>query len=351
MSNWVAITLDPARKALLVFAGIPAFAAPVIIGVTSSPFARAQSSASTTQAPRSVTPTFDAASVKPMTLPGGGMFIGDKVVVRKADGSGFSVVANTGGPGTADPARIHYPFITLKDLLGRAFDSFVEIRGPGWLDNDLIQVDATMPLGTTRDEFKEMLRNLIADRFKLQYHVETKGDIVGYALVLARNGPKMKESPAVSAAAQGSAAPEASSGKRQIGPDGFPVVVNSHPGESGDAIQSIPGNRHKVIAWQLTMEEFARDLAHVFKIRVVDATGLNAKYDFTMFFGAGPNDTNPPLGQPPAGAAAAASASDSQDSPDFFEALQWQLGLRLEARKMPAQVMVIDHVERAPTGN
>jgi uncharacterized protein (TIGR03435 family) len=161
----------------------------------------------------------------------------------------------------------------------------------------------------------------------------------------------MKESPAVSSAAQGNAAPEASFGKRQIGPDGFPIAVNSHPGQSGDAIQSIPGNRHKVVAWQLTMDEFARDLAHVFKIRVVDETGLRAKYDFTMFFGAGPNDTNPSLPAQSTGTAAAGSAPDSQDFPDFFEALQWQLGLRLEARKMPAQVMVIDHVEKTPTGN
>jgi len=129
--------------------------------------------------------TFDAASVKPATAPAGVTVSGDKTMVRK--GAGIQIPRNTGGPGTEDPGRIHYPLISLKALLNRAWDSYFEIRGPGWLDDDLVWVDATMPPETTKEQFQEMLRNLIIERFALKYHTDSK-EITGYALVAAKNG-------------------------------------------------------------------------------------------------------------------------------------------------------------------
>jgi uncharacterized protein (TIGR03435 family) len=290
--------------------------------------------------------TFDAASVMPAAMPAGAILLDNgKVAVPKKDGPGVSVVNNSGGPGTNDPGRIHYPLIVLKTLLGRAYDSFGEIRGPSWLDSDLVQIDATIPPGTTTEQFKEMLRNLVAERFGLKYHVETKGGPAEYALVVARNGPGLKESgdiPLLSA--ENGTVP--SSKPRKVGPDGFPLSVI--PGMSGVDIQQISGNRHKVVAQQLTMDEFATDLAKVFKIGITDATGLKAKYDFSMFFGAGPDDSSP---SPTEGIEPAANIPGPQDFPDIFIALQSQLGLRLEVRKAQAQVMVIDQMERRPSAN
>ena len=81
----------------------------------------------------------------------------------------------------------------MKALLRRAYDSYFEIEGPDWLDNDIVQVDATMPPDTTKEQFQEMLRNLITERFQLKYHAQTK-QVTGYALEVTKNGPKLKES-------------------------------------------------------------------------------------------------------------------------------------------------------------
>lgn len=85
---------------------------------------------------------FDAGSVKEATIPVGARLVDGRLAIPRLDGKGVSVLGNSGGPGTDDPGRIHYPAIALKDLLTEVYDSFVEIRGPGWLDSDLIQVDA-----------------------------------------------------------------------------------------------------------------------------------------------------------------------------------------------------------------
>lgn len=139
-------------------------------------------------------PTFDAASVKPATVPEGVTLTdgdGGAIAIRRGSDSGR--LANTGGPGTDDPGRIHYPLISLKQLLRRAWSSYFEIDGPGWLDTRVVAVDATMPTGTTREQFQEMLRNLIISRFELKYHTGTK-KVPGYALVVNKSGPKMKKS-------------------------------------------------------------------------------------------------------------------------------------------------------------
>ena len=100
---------------------------------------------------------------------------------------------STGGPGSSDPGRIHYPIVSLKELLRRAYESYFEIKGPGWLDSEVVAVDATMPPDTTKEQFREMLGNLIVDRFNLKYHVEAK-EIAGDSLVVAKGGLKIKES-------------------------------------------------------------------------------------------------------------------------------------------------------------
>jgi uncharacterized protein (TIGR03435 family) len=130
--------------------------------------------------------TFDVESVKPAMAPDGVTVSGGSIMAPR--GSGITIPRNTGGPGTDDPGRIHYPLISLEDLMHRAYSSYFEIVGPDWLKNDLVQVDATMPPDTTKEQFQEMLRNLIAERFQLKYHDEAK-QVTGYALVRLRTAP------------------------------------------------------------------------------------------------------------------------------------------------------------------
>jgi len=279
--------------------------------------------------------TFDVASVKPAIVPDGVTVVGEMRGVRK--GSGITVPRNSGGPGTDDPGRIHFPLISLKALLVRAWDSYFEIAGPGWLDTQIVQVDATMPPDTTKAQFQEMLRNLITDRFQLKHHTETK-QITGYSLVVAKNGSKLKES-----ADQNGGAQERPPRATQRGPDGFLIPPSTGPMLMSMTVQ---GNRSRVIFQQQTMQTLAHQLERMLSSTVADATGLTAKYDFTVTF-AGATEPGGALGS----SSPATQPDAAEPLPDIFSALQSQLGLKLEPKKVPVEVFVVDHMEKTPTGN
>jgi uncharacterized protein (TIGR03435 family) len=200
MSNRDVLKLNFTRKAALAVAGVAALVLPTVVGVIDAPFVHAQSSAAQPKAPNSRL-TFDVASVKPASVPAGVTLAeGEKVMSRK--GSGIQVPRNTGGPGTDDPGRIHYPLISLKALLRRAWESSYEIEGPSWLASQAVAVDATMPPNTTKEQFQEMLRNLITDRFGLKYHTSNK-EVTGYALVIAGDRQERSETEGVGGPGRG----------------------------------------------------------------------------------------------------------------------------------------------------
>ncbi len=287
--------------------------------------------------------TFDAASVKPATVPSGvTVYAGGVSASRRED---LERVRRAGGPGTSDPGRIHCPLVSLKGLLDQAWEgSYSEIRGADWLDTQVVSVDATMPPETTKEHFQEMLRNLITDRFQLQYHIETK-EIPRYTLVVARNGPKMKQSAAVPDAQDEAAYNEMkrnrSIGPRQTGPDGFDLPPR---GMTGTGFAAIAGNRARIMSQRVTMEGFAHALETVLKAPVADATGLTGRYDFNVTYSGGLGSDGP--------YASSLGVPEAQDPlPDIFSVLESQLGLKLESRKVPVEVMVVDHMEKTPTGN
>jgi uncharacterized protein (TIGR03435 family) len=323
MNNRTMRRLDFTRKAVLAAAGVAAVALPIAVGILNAPFGRAQSGADQKRL------TFEVASVKPASVPAGVTLSEDgRVGVRK--GSGVQIPRNTGGPGTDDPGRIHYPLISLKQLLRRAWDSYYEIDGPGWLDSQAVAVDATMPPDTTKAQFQEMLRNLIAERFGLQYHTGKK-EITGYTLVIAGNGPKLKESADQAEAEYAYAAP---TGRGQ---DGFPVYP---PVKGKMLVMEQVADRSRIVGQRMTLEALARDLASQLKSVVTDATGLTAKYDFTLTF-ASPEPAPSPAHMP----------EGPEPLPDLFAALQSQLGLRLDRKPVPVEVFVVDRMSRTPTGN
>jgi len=295
----------------------------LVVGGTAV-FVRAQSS------PGQKRLTFDVASVKPVSVPDGVILMEDgRVGVTK--GSGIQIPPNTGGPGTGDPGRIHYPLISLKQLLRRAWDSYYSIEGPGWLDSQAAAVDATMPPDTTKAQFQEMLRNLITERFGLQYHVGKK-EIAGYVLTVAKNGPKLQVS-----ADQGESDWVRPAPPTRSGPDGFPIS----PPVAGKMMGTNRiGDRVRIIAQQITLQSLAKTLGQELKTTVTDATGLTAKYDFTLTYAS--LEPNPPPAHLPQGL---------EPLPDLFAALQLQLGLKLDRKPLPVEVFVVDHMERTPTGN
>jgi uncharacterized protein (TIGR03435 family) len=293
--------------------------------------------------------TFEVASVKPAAP-----ITGNRIQVMMR-----------GGPGTPDPGQITYTNVTVKNVLMNAYGvKGFQISGPSWLESERYDIVAKLPRGATKEEFMAMLQNLLAERFKLTLHREKK-DLPMYALVVGKNGPKLKESVEEPTPAEGDA-PKAGGpadgpvvmGRMAMGKDGFPVLPPGAGGRGSTAIMLMNGNA-RMTASKQSMAGLAEMLSGQLDLPVVDMTGLTAKYDFTLYFapealvgmrlGAPPNP-GPPPGEG-GGGVPDASAPDAQSNPSLFTALQEQLGLKLEQRKGPVDLLVIDHLEKAPIEN
>ena len=309
--------------------------------------------------PADKTLTFEVASVKPAEMP-------------KPDAQGRILMRGpTGGPGTKDPGRVHYPFSNLRNLLMIAYDlkSF-QISGPATLDSERFEINATMPPTTTQEQFRVMLQNLLAERFKLTLHRETR-DLPMYSLTIAKNGPKLKESapaPAPNPDAEPSGPPALPPGGPKIGPDGFPVMpAGFGPGPGRGLMMMMMPGRARLSGQNQSIDDLVNRLTMQLSRPVVDATGLKGKYDMTLTFSTeglnGPGGLIGGLPAPPPGAVpvggpvggpggnANVFVPEGEAPPDIFSAIQQQLGLKLESKKGPVEMIVIDHVEKTPTEN
>jgi uncharacterized protein (TIGR03435 family) len=170
-----------------------------------------------------------------------------------------------------------------------------------------------------------MLQSLLAERFNLKIHRETK-DAPVYFLTIGKNGPKLQDAKtrrdAVFQNADGTLAP----GHIQLGPE---------PGGGGV---------YQARAFSFSMKSFGDWLAMEVHRPVIDKTALTGIYDFTLEW---MPDTN---ASTPAPDAQSAVTLPGAPAASIFTALQQQLGLKLEPGKSPIEVIVIDHVER-PSGN
>jgi uncharacterized protein (TIGR03435 family) len=198
-------------------------------------------------------------------------------------------------------------------------------------------IEAKIPAGTTHEQFRTMLQNLLIDRFKLAYHFEKKGSDA-YDLLIAKNGPKLKETepqpgPATAEAGPGSG-PAASPPK--VGANGCPI-----PSRQRGTVSMLMGIGSSMCAGGTAapISELARFLSSVVGHPVDDATGLKNLYDISLgFTRLGPEDVLPDRNVIGGGA-------------DIFAAIQQQLGLRLEKKKGSIDLFLIDHIEKVPTQN
>jgi uncharacterized protein (TIGR03435 family) len=190
--------------------------------------------------------------------------------------------------------------LPLLDLIAFAYNSaaFQVTGAPGWA-GDRYDILAKPPKGQSAasgseegiGQSRERLRSLLARRFGLQVHRETREGTV-YLLMLAKGGPKLKEI------------------------------------TEGDNKQ-ISGSRNRSQGWGATMPMLAGMLSNRTGRKVIDKTGLTARYDWVLEWAP---DTE--------------GANAGETGPTIFTALREQLGLKLETSKAPVEVIVVDHLDR-----
>jgi uncharacterized protein (TIGR03435 family) len=199
------------------------------------------------------------------------------------------------------PGQVAMENVSLRKCIGLAYDVGEDreyaFSGPGWLNSVSFDIVAKFPPAASREQIALMLQTLLADRFKLKLHHETK-ELPVYALIVVKNGPKLQVS--------------VSSGQAEF---------NLAPGRiSGKAA---------------SMSAFADRLSARVQLSrpVLDLTGLKDTYDFILEWA--PDSVQ----------------TDDASGPSVFTAIQEQLGLKLEARKHPVEILVIDHADKVPSEN
>jgi bla regulator protein BlaR1 len=215
---------------------------------------------------------------------------------------------------------------------------------PKWATTDRYSVDARGPGNASKDEMRLMVQSLLAERFQLAVHFETREAPV-FALTLIKPGklgpkliPHAAGRPCDLAARDAQTPARLIRGDTAAGPDNFPPMCDSFAviRKSGGALM-MAGYRNA------TMEMLAASLAGLVGQGrpLIDKTGLSGRFDFTLEW-APESNSPPPSGSP--------AAPSDPPAPTSLEALREQLGLKLESTKSPVQVLVIDHVER-PSDN
>ena len=224
-------------------------------------------------------------------------------------------VTPPGGPsrdaGFIPGGRFEVRGITMLRLISMAYGVHGDDKiqgGPGWIDTDKFDIIAKAPAGVAETALQPMLQALLADRFKLAVHNDTK-PLPVYALIVGKR-PLMKKS--------------SGAGDAQCKSDRVDGVIT-------------------LTCTNTTVERFAQRLngaaSGYFNHPLLDKTGLTGTYDFTVHW---------------TGRNAALPAKDGDDPPapiTAFEAVEKQLGLKVEPRQEPTPVLVVDHVNQTPTDN
>jgi uncharacterized protein (TIGR03435 family) len=285
-------------------------------------------------------PAFEVASVKPAApLDRGQILSGEAHVGMKIDA-----------------ARVDIGSMSLADLIRVAYRvKPYQISGPDWMASERFDVLAKMPEGATSEQVPEMLQALLAERFKLTVHHESKEHAV-YALVVGKNGPKLKES---APDADVPATTEDVNPQVRLSGRGENISVSISGGQIGTAHMSMgPNGTMRLEAPKINMAALADTLSRFFERPVVDLTELKGTYqvalDLSMEDLRNAARTmgmmGPGMGGGRDGARPPTDAASDPGGLSIFAAVQ-QLGLKLEPRKVPIDLIVIDHLEKMPTEN
>jgi uncharacterized protein (TIGR03435 family) len=286
---------------VLLLAGSLAVFAPSVLGQTTAASGRAAQPDVTADVK---VPAFDVVSVKPNKSAGGMIR-----VMAKPDGYSASNVSLK--------MLIQFAYGIREDLISGA---------PSWGDSARFDIDAKVA-GSDVEALKKLspeqrrlvLQPLLADRFKLKIHTETK-QLPVYEIILAKGGSKLKEATAGDTYANGIKGPDGA---------GREGMMRFGPGQL--TAQAVP------------MTSLANMLSQQLHRTVIDKTGLTGKYDLELNWT--PDQGADPMFKGADSSQQRADPPPESSGPSIFTAVQEQLGLKLQSAKGPVETIVIDHVE------
>jgi bla regulator protein blaR1 len=305
MTHTMGRDLGWSRRLLLAVAGIAAIAAPIGIGLMNAPASQAQSQASDT--PR---PQFEVASIKPAA----------------PDQHGTFIHASPGG-------RLDIDNMALKELIVLAWrvQPFQLSGGPSWIESAHYDISAKSEGNPKQDENFLMVQSLLADRFQLKIHHETK-ELPVYALVLANKDGKL--GPQLTESKEGSCTEFDPSKPPPLPEPGKPPALGCGGMWMGP---------DRINAVGIPISQLSPVLSRMLGRTVIDKTGLTGKFNIKAQWTPDQNqlqalaDGDRP-GEP--------VPQFDPNGPSIFTAIQEQLGLKLESQKGPVDILVIDHVEK-----
>jgi bla regulator protein BlaR1 len=316
MSQHVARKLDFRKKLLLSVAGLAAIAAPIVFGLVNATPGRAQSQAASAG---TAIPGFDSFTIKPSE---------SSSPMPTYAGTNTQMARMMFGPKGFVATNI-----TLQSLIQEAYDVQANqiVGGPDWLNSEKFDAvanadksgnvsfgpDSPRPspevLGAEKIRSQRMLQAALAERTKLAFHQETK-ELPVYALVVDADGAKLQ--------------PSQSAGELKRSDSKVMFITSDDPADkgfrTGFKMDMQNGQVRDMSAQGVSADGLAKQLSQQLGGAVVNETGLKGLYDFNLHWTPDP----------------------SQPSGGIETALQQQLGLKLEPKTAPMQVLVIDHIEK-----
>jgi len=252
-------------------------------------------------------PAFDVASVRESQGPAGGEM--------KMHGPRENIQVS--------PDTVTMRNVSLRSCIRWAYHVMdYQVSGPDALVRPHFDIVAKASAAASEDQLRSMMQTMLADRFKLSFHRQTK-EQSGYALVVGKGGPKFQESK--------------EDGESRIEPD---------------------MQRQQITVQRTPISLLVEQLSNLFRTTIIDETGLKGKYDITINIGKYIAEFGGHGGGPGGerGGGPGERAGAGEASPDPFSIImrgvQEDLGLKLEARsKLPVDYLIVDHIEKAPTDN
>jgi uncharacterized protein (TIGR03435 family) len=290
-------------------------------------------------------PAFEVASIKP-----------SQPITQAAVASGKLHIGMK-----VDAARVDIGNFGLMQLICKAYDvKAYQVSGPAWLTSgQKFDIVASLPEGGTKEQVPQMLQSLLAERFKLKMHRDTKESAV-YAMVVGKGGVKMKEVEPAAAAPEGDAPNTAATGSNSVSISQTKggAVVSDGEGTQQKMSMSPDGKSMHLEISRITTAKLAEALSPMVDRPIVDLTELKGKYEVVLDISmqdvmnaARAAGAAVPAGAP-GGGGGAGNPADSATDPggSVFTAIQLA-GLKLEPRKAPLSMVVIESVEKMPTEN